>query len=375
MSDLTNLSTTTIHTLAIAVALVFSALLMPACRSLAMSLDIVDKPGGRKEHLKVTPLLGGLGVFVACLLAIVFMWAFLRDRAVVGFPDGAWTKKLTTVFLGSTILFITGLIDDVIKRKTEMPYYYKLLGQVAAISLAMLVMAKTHMDNVFIGEGDASDYAYLIFFLLWLLTTINSFNFSDNTNGLMSGLAVIAILTSLVYLDNLDNRIIILGLILVGSILGFLPFNFPRAKIFIGDAGSMFIGYWAGVFTWPLAKGFMGEQQALFGLDNLLPPFLLLGMPLYDAGFVLIQRLREGRPIYLGDNQHLSHRLLRAGYNVTETSLILWGAALILTGFGAMSITENILLKLLAFFLGMTFLIVLTVVIMKAEKKAMSAGE
>ncbi len=366
-------NTTLIHTLAIGVALFFSALLMPACLRLALKLDIVDKPGGRKEHRSVTPLLGGLGVFLACLLAIIFMWAFIKDRYLDEFPDGVWNKNFTRLFLGSTVLFITGLIDDVIKRKTEMPYYYKLLGQVAAISLAMLVLAKSQMDSIFIGEGDAGDYIYLLFFLLWLLTTINSFNFSDNTNGLMSGLAVIAILTSVVYLGRLDNRIIILGLILVGSILGFLPFNFPKAKIFMGDAGSMFVGYWAGVFTWPLTQGFFEDGQALFGLDNLLPPFLLLGVPLYDACFVLIQRLREKRPIYLGDNQHLSHRLLRSGFNVTETSLILWGAALILGGIGALAIKDHLTTRILAFCFGILFLVILTRIIMRAEKKAMAA--
>lgn len=366
-------NTTLIHTLAIGVALTFSALLMPACLRLALKLDIVDKPGGRKEHRKVTPMLGGLGVFLACLLAIIFMWAFLKDRYLEEFPKGSWNKNFTRVFLGSTILLITGLIDDVIKRKTEMPYYYKLLGQVAAISLAMLVVAKSQMNDIFLGVGTAGDYFYLLFFLLWLLTTINSFNFSDNTNGLMSGLAVIAILTSVVYLNRLDNRIIVLGLILVGSILGFLPFNFPRAKIFMGDAGSMFVGYWAGVFTWPLTQGFLEENQTFFGLDNLLPPFLLLGVPLFDACFVLIQRLREKRPIYLGDNQHLSHRLLRSGFNVTETSLILWGAALILGGIGAMAIKDNLLTRILAFSFGILFLIILTGVIMKAEKKGMAA--
>ncbi len=364
-----------IQTLSIGVALAFSALIMPLCLRLALQLDIVDKPGGRKEHRKVTPLLGGLGVFLACLLAIVFMWAFLKDRYLDDFPAGAWNNKFTTVFLGSTILFITGLIDDVIKRKTEMPYYYKLLGQVAAISLAMLVMAKTHMDAVFVGEGTAKDYVYLLFFLLWLLTTINSFNFSDNTNGLMSGLAVIAILTSVVYLDRLDNRMIMLGLILVGSILGFLPYNFPRARIFMGDAGSMFVGFWAGIFTWPLTSGLLVDNQFPFGVDNLLPPFLLLGVPLYDACFVLIQRLREGRPIYLGDNQHLSHRLLRSGFNVMETSLILWGAALILGGIGAMAFDNEVWIRILTFFIGLLFLVVLTLVIMRAEKKGMAAGK
>jgi UDP-GlcNAc:undecaprenyl-phosphate GlcNAc-1-phosphate transferase len=363
---------TTTYAIALVVSFGLALVSIPLCRWIALKLDIVDKPGGRKEHRKVTPLLGGLGMYLASLGTVVLMAAFLEDEPVRESTHVTSLWDLHFLFLGATVIFLTGLLDDVIKRKKELAYYYKLMGQVVAIGLAMLIMSNGHLDNVLKGNGHLRDYAYLFFFLLWLLTTINSFNYSDNINGLMSGLAVIGILASIVYLPDINFLFIVLGFILVGGILGFIPFNFPRARIFIGDAGSMFIGFWVGVFTWPLVGGFRApSQDFLFGLDHLIPPFLILGVPLFDACFVLIMRLKEGRPIYLGDNQHLSHRLVRTGFNVTETSLLLWGMALILSGIGAMSISASYVYRIVAFLFGICFLVGVTLVILRAEKRAM----
>jgi UDP-GlcNAc:undecaprenyl-phosphate GlcNAc-1-phosphate transferase len=203
-----------------------------------------------------------------------------------------------------------------------------------------------------------------------MLTTINSFNFSDNINGLTSGLAVIVLLISMVYLGAQFNlRYIVLGFIVVGGILGFMPYNFPKAKIFLGDAGSMFIGYWIGIILWPLGQGFFDGKNPLFGLDNMIPPLLIMGIPLYDAAFVVVMRWYEKRPIYLGDNQHLSHRLVRGGFSKTEATLILWGLGLILGGVGAMSLQGGYISRYMSFFIGLSFMLLITVLIVKKEVK------
>ena len=119
-------------------------------------------------------------------------------------------------------------------------------------------------------------------------------------------------------------------------------------------------------------KGFLEAHSRVWGLDSLVAPFLVLGVPLYDACFVLIMRLKEGRPIYLGDNKHLSHRLVRSGFSVTEATLLLWGAALVVAGLGALALAASFNLRVAVFAFGVTFLILLTVLICHAESKTIA---
>lgn len=345
-----------------------SIILTPLCRRFALKQDIVDKPGGRKEHVNVTPLLGGMAVFLSGAVAVLLVVACIESGLVTGCHIEF--SSLGLVFLGATVLLVTGLWDDCIKEKAGLAFYYKLLGQLIAAGFAMIVMARPELEKIFSGTADYRSYLYTIFFILWLLTSINSFNYSDNINGLMSGLAVISLLTSIVYLGHIfDPRFIVVGFAVMGGVLGFLPFNFPRARIFIGDAGSMFIGFWIGIILWPLTEGFLAADKVLMGLDNLLPPFLVLGVPFFDACFVLFVRAREGRPIYLGDNQHLSHRLIRCGFSPAEAALILWGLGLILAGIGALALDSAFYFRYTAFAIGLMFMLLVTFVIMRAEKK------
>ena len=107
----------------------------------------------------------------------------------------------------------------------------------------------------------------------------------------------------------------------------------------------------------------------MFGVDRLIPALLVLGIPLYDAAFVVIMRWREGRPVYLGDNMHLSHRLIRAGFSKTETALILWGLAFILAGVGAMSMHAGVASRYMSLLIALSFMLIITVLLIKKEKE------
>jgi UDP-GlcNAc:undecaprenyl-phosphate GlcNAc-1-phosphate transferase len=335
-------------------------------RKIALGLGIMDVPGGRKEHKKATPLLGGVGVMLACAMALGLV--ILYEYSINGGVALA-LGDIHYIFLGSLAIFLTGLIDDLFKEKIA--FYYKLLGQIVGSATAMAFLFHLQLGRLIREDVPFADYVYLIILMGWMLTVINSFNFSDNINGLSTGLAVIALLTSMVYLGaQVNTRFIVLGFIMVGSILGFMPYNFPKARIFLGDAGSMFMGYWIGVILWPLTRGFFDGINPLFGLDNLIPPLLVMGVPLYDAAFVVFMRWREGRPVYLGDNQHLSHRLVRCGFSVTETVLILWGLALILGGIGAMSMSATYYFRYVAFLVGISFMLIITILVIKKEKQS-----
>ncbi|MFH2000834.1 MAG: MraY family glycosyltransferase, partial [Planctomycetota bacterium] len=348
-------------------ALLCSLILVPLCRKLALNKQILDRPGGRKEHAQATPLLGGVGVVAACTLALLVVVG-LEALILGGKPSELRFSDVSFIFLGSLIIFFIGLIDDFVGER--LPFYYKLVGQIIGSSIAIAVLFYAQLIRLINEDVPFADYLYLFILMMWMLTVINSFNFSDNINGLSTGLAVIAILTALVYLGfQVNARHIVLGLILAGAIFGFMPFNFPKARIFLGDAGSMFIGYWVGVILWPMTEGFFDGTRPLFGLDQLIPPVLVMGVPIYDAGFVVIMRWRDKRPIYLGDNKHLSHRLVRCGFSRTESTLILWGVALVVGGIGAMSITAPYYMRYIAFFVSLIILLIITVLVVKKEKK------
>jgi UDP-GlcNAc:undecaprenyl-phosphate GlcNAc-1-phosphate transferase len=349
-------------------ALGFSLILVPVFRKLALAANILDRPGGRKEHSEATPLLGGVALFVACLLSLlVLVWLESVLREGKGL-ELRLREEMSFIFLGSVIIFITGLVDDFVGER--LPFYYKLIGQIIGSSAAIAVLYYEQLVRLISGGVPFADYIYLLVAMGWMLTVINSFNFSDNINGLSTGLAVIAVLTAIIYLGSqVNTRHVLLGLILAGTMLGFIPYNFPKARIFLGDAGSMFIGYWVGVFLWPLTAGFFDGTRPLFGLDQLIPAVLVMGVPIYDAAFVVVMRWREKRPIYLGDNKHLSHRLVRCGFSRTESTLILWGVALIVAGIGAMSIGADYYVRYMALFIALSILLIITVLIVKKEKK------
>jgi UDP-GlcNAc:undecaprenyl-phosphate GlcNAc-1-phosphate transferase len=354
-------------------ALVLSLALVPVFRRLALSSGILDEPGGRKEHAASTPLFGGLAVLFACVGSLLLV-AALEDHFR---GESTWELKLLDlryIFVGSLVIFATGLIDDFFKDK--LPFYFKLLGQILGSAVAMYFLFSPQLNRLFTTSVPLADHIYLLILMGWMLTVINSFNFSDNINGLSSGLAVITLLVAMVYLGGqMNTRFIILGLIMVGGILGFMPYNFPRAKIFLGDAGSMFIGYWVGIILWPLTGGFFDGSKPLLGVDHLIPPLLVLGVPLYDAAFVVYMRWYEGRPVYLGDNRHLSHRLVRCGFSKTESAMILWGIALILGGVGALSMHATYLARYMAFMISLGFMLIITVLIVKREHQTEKALE
>ena len=348
-------------------ALAFSLALVPVFRALALRLRILDHPGGRKEHLSPTPLLGGVAVFFACAAALGLVALAQRFMGVAGETELGF-GRIGYIFTGSVVIFLTGLLDDLFKDR--LPFYYKLSGQILGSSVAMGVLFYAQLVRFVSEDVPLADYVYLAILMGWMLTVINSFNFSDNMNGLSSGLAVIAILTSMVYLGSqVNTRFLVLGFILTGAVLGFMPYNFPKARIFLGDAGSMFVGYWIGIILWPLTSGFFNGDRPLYGLDLLVPPVLVLGVPLYDAAFVVIMRWKERRPVYLGDNKHLSHRLVRCGFTTTEAVLILWGLALILAGLGAMSIQAGYGARYVSFAVGLSFMLIVTVLVMRKERE------
>jgi UDP-GlcNAc:undecaprenyl-phosphate GlcNAc-1-phosphate transferase len=312
----------------LSVALTTALVTVPICSAAARRAGVVDRPGGRKTHARVTPLLGGVGVFLATAFGLALVNAVTGGSGQLDLRLG----EIRHVLVAATVIFVIGLIDDIFKDRLS--FQLKLLGQIAGV----LVLMWSNIARLLTEGGPPGDWVYQVFFLCWYLTIVNSFNFSDNMNGLMAGLSVIAFAASLVYLGTqLSLRSMMVAVLLVGALIGFLPYNFPRSRVFLGDAGSMFVGFWMAWIQFDMAKGFLGTSHSDLGFSHLIPAVLIMGVPLYDAAFVVVMRAVDGRPIYLGDNFHLSHRLVRAGFTPVEAVVILWGLGIILASVGILA--------------------------------------
>ena len=289
------------------VSLALAFALTPLGARLAWATGFLDRPAARKLHASATALLGGPVVF-ACALA---GWGAARLAAPATFERDA-----VTLLSGAFITLGLGLWDD----RFGMQPGVKLLGQSAAIAT---LLASGKVPNF----GVPPEIAGPVLIVL-LVGFMNAANFLDNMNGMLGGLAGVALLAFGVHsawrgaLGTAAAQIA-----LAGSCAGFLPWNFPRARIFLGDAGSLFLGYSLG------ASAVLACHGPSTGWGR-LGAGLVLGYPAFDIVFVVINRLRDGRKVYTGGRDHTNHRLASVMQCPKRTVLLLWltGAAISASG-------------------------------------------
>jgi UDP-GlcNAc:undecaprenyl-phosphate GlcNAc-1-phosphate transferase len=224
--------------------------------------------------------------------------------------------ELGAIFAGAVGMLLVGVLDD----KRELRPAAKFLGQFLVASLVALAGVRV---TLFVPSALFS-YAVTI---LWILTVINAFNFMDNMNGLCAGLGAIAAFQFAAIAGVAGQYLVaLLAALACGALAGFLPYNFPRARSFLGDAGSHLVGYLLAVLA-ILPHFHTPEQPRAWAV---LSPLLVLAVPLTDLVRVVLVRWRIGKPFYVGDTNHLSHRLVQRGLSRTQAVLLLWLVALIL---------------------------------------------
>jgi UDP-GlcNAc:undecaprenyl-phosphate GlcNAc-1-phosphate transferase len=302
--------------------------LVPVAKLLAEKVGVMDYPNERKVHRTPKPLLGGMAIFAALLIVIVGHIAALsqvqQNQTISSLFPGVLSKlgTITTVypillslFAGSVIVFAVGVLDDV--YESRFPVWAKLTGQSLA---ALVVVAK----GVHISLFEFNPLVAGAVTLVWIVGITNSFNLLDNMDGLSAGVGVICGLLLLIIAGSLGELYICMLLsALVGSLGGFLVHNFHPSKIFLGDTGSLLIGYLFGVIT--VLASFVAREGAI--QNTLFAPFMpvvVLGLPLYDTASVIIIRWRERRPIHQGDKCHLSHRLVELGMTERQAVLLIY---------------------------------------------------
>jgi UDP-GlcNAc:undecaprenyl-phosphate GlcNAc-1-phosphate transferase len=314
-------------TAAFAGALVTSLLALPLWRKWCLRTNLVDDPGHRKIHSAPVPLAGGLAVLTGILLplgggAILLKLDVVKVSAANAIVHGLDRRaiELVVLALGAVAITILGWLDD----KHELKALPKFIGQ---IFIAIAVASACKRITLFV-HNDVFSYAITI---LWLLTVINAFNFMDNMNGLCAGLGAIgAFFFALIAAANGEYLVAITGFLMCGALVGFLPWNFPNARAFLGDAGSHLVGYLLAVMA--ILPHFYNQQHR--HPLAVLAPLLVLAVPLLDLAQVTIFRTLNKKPFWIGDTNHLSHRLTRAGLSRTKAVLALWLAATLI---GAMA--------------------------------------
>jgi UDP-GlcNAc:undecaprenyl-phosphate GlcNAc-1-phosphate transferase len=223
--------------------------------------------------------------------------------------------ELAVLALGAVAITILGWLDD----KHELKALPKFIGQ---ILIAIAVAAACKRITLFV-PSEIFSYAVTI---LWLLTVINAFNFMDNMNGLCAGLGAIgAFVFALIAAAHDEYLVAITGFLMCGALVGFLPWNFPNARAFLGDAGSHLTGYLLAVMA--ILPHFYTKRNP--HPLAVLAPLFVLAIPLIDLAQVVIVRTLDKKPFWIGDTNHLSHRLAYAGLSRTRAVLVIWLAAAI----------------------------------------------
>jgi len=304
-------------------ALLTSLLALPLWRKWCLRTNLVDDPGQRKIHNAPVPLAGGLAVLTGILLplaigAILLKLDVVKVSATNAIVHGLDRRamELVVLALGAIAITLLGWLDD----KHELKALPKFLGQLV---IAIAVAAACKRITLFV-HSEVFSYAITI---LWLLTIINAFNFMDNMNGLCAGLGAIgAFCFALIAAAHGEYLVAITGFLMGGALVGFLPWNFPHARAFLGDAGSHLVGYLLAVMA-ILPHFYTKQNPHPFAV---LSPLLVLAVPLFDLAQVSLFRTLHRQPFWIGDTNHLSHRLTRAGFSRTQAVLILWLAATLL---------------------------------------------
>ncbi|MCD4699523.1 MAG: undecaprenyl/decaprenyl-phosphate alpha-N-acetylglucosaminyl 1-phosphate transferase [Phycisphaerae bacterium] len=309
---------------AVGLAFILSLVGTVLVRKLALAWGFIDHPGSDRFSRTPTPLLGGVAITAAVLLPSLLSLVLARVWSMTGVPNWlpeglavhipgvvAKTPLALVILGGCLVLHVVGLIDD---RKDLGPWL-KLAAQVLAAGAVVFIGRIRLMEML--GEPVSS-----IISVLWLVLITNAFNFLDNIDGLSAGVTAICS-AALLAAAAASGQLFVAGwlCLLLGASLGFLVFNFPPAKIFMGDAGSLVLGFMLGVLS-ILTTYYRGGPSGVY--YSVFAPLVLLAVPLYDTISVVWLRIRNRRNPMVGDRRHFSHRLLRRGMSQRKTVLTIY---------------------------------------------------
>ncbi len=346
-----------------AVAITVTYLVTPLVERVASRLGAVDRPDQRKVHEQPVPSLGGVAMFAGFAAALAFQCAAERWLHV---QSGILTRdtELLGIIGGATIIFIVGVLDDL----WNLAPIVKAAGQLAAG--AVLIASGVSVE--FAGNPFGGGLLYLGIWaipvtLFWVLGFTNTVNFIDGLDGLAAGVCAISGITFFIFaLQTGQTTAATLCAIFVAVCIGFLKHNFHPAKIFMGDSGSMFLGFMLGAIA---IQGVMKSIAAI----ALLVPILIMGVPIFDAAFAIVRRAKNRKPITHADQGHIHHRLLHKGFSHTQTVIVIyiWSALLAAAGWSLKFAPATLKYAILAILAVLSFLMLNAMGIFEGLRKTL----
>ncbi|HVF74409.1 MAG TPA: MraY family glycosyltransferase [Acidimicrobiales bacterium] len=312
-------------------------------RRVAVRIGAVVRPDGRRVHEKPTPTAGGAAMYFAFLVAMAVAWQLPQFD-----PVFSGSSEPLGVVLAGSIIFAVGLVDDL--REVSAPA--KLAGMVlAGTALYFLGVTMFYFRIPFADFVSLSADLVPLVTVLWVVGIANALNLIDGLDGLAAGIVAIAAAAFFVYGDRLfDNGLLppdnigpLVAVIALGVCLGFLPHNFHPARVFMGDAGALFLGLLMAASTM-VVGGRTADQfsgQTYFFFAPIFIPFFILGVPIFDTLFAIVRRSRRRSGFAVADKEHLHHRLMRLGHGHRRSVLILWAWTAILSGLVLMPTFSN----------------------------------
>ena len=294
-----------------AIALGVSYLLTPLIEGIAYVTGALSSPGRRRIHARSTPYLGGIAIYVAFIAGVLFVFRINPQFAAES------SRQLKGILIAGTLIVVFGLWDDLKKIRPVI----KLIGQVVvALILFVYDLRIELLTNPFIGgEIHLPLFISILLTVIWFVALMNAMNLIDGMDGLAAGITAIVCVSLIFIALHLHNYVTVFLLAaLAGSCLGFLRFNYYPAKIFMGDAGSLFLGLILA------SVALLGSQHKASTAVVLMTPITVLAIPVYDTLVAIVRRLFGRKSIFKADKKHLHHRLLSTGLNQNQIALFLY---------------------------------------------------
>lgn len=302
-----------IYLLVISVCFILAVVITPYVIKLAHFTNAVDQPNQRKVHSKVMPRMGGLAIYIAFLIG--YMVFNVKGKAL----DSSEIAFIDAYFIASFVIIVTGMLDDMF----ELPAKPKALAQLVA-ALIMVSYGHFMIDKIYLPFIPVIDLGWLggLVTIVWIVGVTNSINLIDGLDGLSSGISAISFGT-MAFLAAYQGEIFVAMMccLLLGSTLGFLVHNFHPAKVFMGDTGSLFLGFSVAVLS------LLGYKNAAF--VSFIVPIIVLSIPIFDTLWAIIRRTLNGQSPFAPDRGHVHHQLLDRNLGHVKSVLVLYGIALL----------------------------------------------
>ncbi len=339
------------------VSFIFSFASVPVARWTAYKIGAIDVPKDeRRVHKTPIPLLGGLAIFFGFLVGVLSF--------------GTVDRQLIATLAGAVIIVVLGVIDDTKPLSAKLKFVVQLVAAFIVVYFGDIKISVFTNPNVFSNEQYLvlNDYLAIPATILWIVTITNAVNLIDGLDGLAAGVSSITSVTLVFISLSLGQyAIAITAIAVAGACLGFLPFNFNPAKMFMGDTGATFLGFILAILS--IQGVFKSYAVITFAV-----PILMFGLPVFDTSFAVLRRLLTGKNIMSPDRGHLHHRLLDFGFSQKQTVFILYAISGVL-GITAVILAESGVLRALLLVIGVLIALCIGSILMKNDKKSSAETE